>query len=77
MGAGRVARRLGQLPVVVAHVFGHVELQLRQLLSGFGQYGGVNLLGHVQDDVVVGRVEVVPVALPVGAAGVQFHAAYP
>ena len=62
-GEGR--RLVQQGGVVVLHALGHVHPHLRHSSAGGRHHVGVNCRGHMQHDVVISGVAVVPVPRPV------------
>ena len=61
----------------MGHIIGAAQYELGNRLAVATAHRAVGLAHHVQDDVVVGCIRLVPVFLPRGRAVVQFHVAHP
>lgn len=75
--AGRIYFRPAQLVVVAEDVFGTMQEQLGDGLPVGEARGAILLAHHVEDDVVICLVAVVPVAKPVGGLRVYLDVAHP
>ena len=60
--------RATQFVVTAGYIIGAAQYELRNRLAVTAAHRAVGLAHHVQDNVVVGRIRLVPVLLPEGRA---------
>ena len=75
--ARRMDFRATQFVVTAGYIIGTGQHELGDGLAVASEDGAIGLSHHVQDNVVVGRIRLVPVLLPKGGTVVQFHVAHP
>ena len=75
--AWRTTVVMAQLGIILFHICGHFQLQLRNLLTIGIAKGAIYLTRHMENDVVVGGICVVMMSKPVTGLQVQLHIAHP
>lgn len=75
--ASRIIRCPAQFFVVFTQVAGHFHDELRKRLPVLCDDGAVGCFRHMQDDVVVVGVFVMPVGVPIGSPSVNLDVTHP
>ena len=75
--AARIVFSPTEFGVVLAHIGGDGQTELGRMLAVGRSDLCIHGLHHMQDDIVVGGVELMAMALPVAGAQVDFHVAHP
>ena len=66
-----------QFLVILPHIVGDAQLQLRHPFATLGKHIALEALNHMENHVLIGLIAIVTVTIPVGTLLVYFHIAHP